>query len=208
MNNIIALMVVTLMLFGVGTVLANGGTFAPDDGDTFVPDDPDDNGDTFVPEEPDEPDKPGCGVVSPGSLIEWSICNPQGPDDDGDNGNGEEGATIKSSRAVPGAWFTRYGWNGEECVKRDLVTKPRGTKHTSFNNPNLKPFTLDGENFVYRLILGKRAFAWEPNPEGFGKRIRERDKTCDETIIETNPLPVTWWRNSHNQSQYIQFVPA
>ncbi len=101
--------------------------------------------------------------------------------------------------------FTRYGWDGIECVKMDLVTKPGKTKHISFDNPNLRAFQINGEKFAYRLIEGNRALAWEPNKKtGFGKRVREA--SCDKSVIENNPLPITWWRNSHNQALYIQYI--
>jgi len=216
MNKIITLMSVLVLMTGIVLAVSPEGfdkvrisDSLPQKEALIEPESilPNDEGDTFVPDDPKEPDD--CGVISPTSLTQWAECNPQEPDEPDDDGNGDnggnnEGETINPSNP-PGAWFTKYGWNGQECVKRDLVTKPGKTKHLFFKNPNLIAFGIEGEMFAYRVILGKRAFGWEPNPlTGFGSRVRE--PVCDETIIETDPLPVSWWRNSHNQSRYTQFM--
>lgn len=103
---------------------------------------------------------------------------------------------------------TQYGFDGKECVKRDLMSKPaKLNQNAVFPESWIKShrtFEWQGDIYGYRIFPAKRARAFE-KIEGhlFGGMVM-KEAICDKTKIETSPLPVFWWRNSYDSNLYFQ----
>lgn len=154
------------------------------------------DGDTFSKQN-------NCESLVPSSLTQWAACNPQEIDKPDDNG--EETKAVETFGL---ALRTQYGFDGEKCIKRDLMTKPLKINIKAvFPESWIKThriFEWQGDVYGYRIFPAKRARAFEKiegHPFG-GKTIRE--PTCDKTKIETSPLPLFWWRNSYDSNRYFQ----
>ena len=90
-----------------------------------------------------------------------------------------------------GSLLTKWVWNGEECVKADILSVPFtiGARSTYMYPYVVVKTNSDGSKVIRRILPGKIAVA-------FNQETRKVQFTpvCDHSKIDTKPLETNWFR--------------
>ena len=80
--------------------------------------------------------------------------------------------------------FTKYGWDGEKCIKRDLLRRPT----IAINHETHRAYMNSDGSYVMiqTYIDGDKATAWDAENRKVIKEV-----SCDESKIDIAPLELT-----------------
>lgn len=109
------------------------------------------------------------------------------------------GTQTQTSSKGGGSMLTKLGWNGEECVKRDVLSTPYLSHKSAVENWNVMPRYVKGVFQSEEMSVGD--FVWKIRLYD-GNFAIALDKTCDENVLDGNvPLTNNWWKIKLMSSQ-------
>ena len=101
--------------------------------------------------------------------------------------------SSKTSNGKGAILLTKWGWDGKECVKRDIYSRPFLSKKDSKFNSN---YVIVGDEikggYVWRVRVISGNFGIVRKDSGYGL---QREPNCDTSQTNVEPLSLGWYRN-------------
>lgn len=103
--------------------------------------------------------------------------------------------TSSESSGIPRSRLSKYGWDGEKCILRPLVSNPVLVRKDRVESKgviwaNVGATNLVSDVFEYRIYQIKPIAAYNPET-----KWATWNKVCDSSKIDAEVhLPMYWWR--------------